>query len=301
MPIDENIYERILRKRKELNNIKPFNHGALKKLKDSFNVELTYNSNAIEGNSLTLNETRLVLEEGITIGGKPLKEHLEVTNHQKAIEFVETLLKNQKIEDIDILNIHAIILDRIDPHNAGIYRKCGVRITGTKYIPPNPVKVPKLMQDVITLLNSKSAESIETGAKIHMKFVDIHPFVEGNGRTARLLLNLYLMRHGYPPIIILRAERAKYIRSIISAQTKNNYQPFINFIAKAVERSFDIYLDCLGTKPKEYISLVEAAKHSRHNSEYLSLLARTGKIEAVKFGRNWKITKEAIEEYEEKH
>ncbi|MCC7570350.1 Fic family protein [Candidatus Micrarchaeota archaeon] len=301
MAIDENIYERILQKKKELEKLRPFNQGALKKLKDSFNVELTYNSNAIEGNSLTLSETRLVLEEGITIGGKLLKEHFEVTNHQKAIEFVETLVKKPKIEELDILNIHAIILDRIDPENAGFYRKWGVKITGTNYTPPNPAKVPRLMQEIFSLFNSKTAELIETGARIHMKFVDIHPFVDGNGRTARLLLNLYFMRHGYPPVIILRAERSKYIRSIVSAQTKGDFQPFINFIAKAVERSLDIYLDCLGTHPKEYLSLSEAAKFSKHSAEYLSLLSRTGKIEAVKFGRNWKITREAIKEYEEKH
>jgi Fic family protein len=301
MPIDENIYERILRKRKELDKLRPFNQGALKKLRETFDVELTYNSNAIEGNSLTLNETRLVLEEGITIGGKPLKEHLEVTNHQKAIEFVEMLVKKPKVEEIDVLNIHALILDRIDPQNAGFYRNCAVRITGTIYSPPNPAKVPNLIQDVYSLLNSKPGEPIETAAMIHLKFVNIHPFVDGNGRTARLLLNLYLMRHGYPPVIILRAERKKYINSLMLAQTKNDYQLFIDFVAKAVERSLDIYLDCLGTNPKEYFSLAEASKHSKYSMEYLSLLARTGKIEAVKFGRNWKITKEAIEEYEKEH
>ena len=131
--------------------------------------------------------------------------------------------------------------------------------------------------------------------------MDIHPFIDGNGRMARLLMNLYLMRDDYPPIIILRAERKKYIRTIMKARSGKDVEPFVNFVAKAVERSLDIYLDSLGAAPKEYITLAEAAKHSKYSQEYLSLLARKGKIGAVKFGRNWKITKEALEEYEKKH
>ncbi len=296
--IDEKILERITEKKKKLEKLKPFNKAALNKLQETFNVELTYNSNAIEGNSLSLNETKLVIEEGITIGGKTFKEHLEVTNHKKAIEFVETLVKKHKIEEIDVLNIHAIILDKIDEHNAGFYRSTGVRISGTTYSPPNAVKVPELMQEVYKLLNTKNKEPIETASLIHLKFVNIHPFIDGNGRTSRLLLNLHLMRNNYPPIIILKTERKKYITTIMQAQLENNNQPFINFVAKTLERSLDIYLDSLGTNSNEYLTLTEAAKTSKYSQEYLSLLARTGKIGAIKFGRNWKITKEALEEYE---
>jgi excisionase family DNA binding protein len=300
MTIDVNIYKRILEKRNALDKLRPFNRGALAKLQETFRVDLTYNSNAIEGNSLSLSETKLVLEEGITIGGKSMREHLEVTNHSKAIDFVESLVDKPRIEEIDVLNLHAIVLDRIDPENAGFYRRGAVRISGTSYTPPNPVKVPALMQEVYALMNTKGGEPIETAARIHQRFVDIHPFIDGNGRTARLLLNLYLMRNGYPPVIILRAERLKYIRTIMQSRAENDISPFANFVAKAVERSLDIYLDSLGTSAKEYLTLAEAAKLSRngYSQEYLSLLARTGKIGAVKFGRNWKITKEALEEYE---
>jgi len=302
MLIDEKTYERIMRKRNELDKLRPFNKGVLLNLQESFRVSMIYNSNAIEGNSLTLSETKLVLEEGITIGGKSLKEHLEVTNHSKAIDFVDSLVHKPKIEAIDVLNLHAVILDRIDPDNAGYYRRCAVRISGTDYAPPNAAKVPQLMQEVYNLLNTHG-EPIEISAKIHQKFVAIHPFIDGNGRTARLLMNLYLMRHGYPPVIILRAERKKYIRSIMEEQLTENEKQFVTFVAKAVERSLDIYLDSLGTEAKEYLSLSEAAKISRnrYSEEYLSLLARTGKIGAVKFGRDWKITKEALEEYEKEH
>lgn len=300
MPINKETYERILKRKKMLDGLKPFNKGALAKLKETFDVELTYNSNAIEGNTLTLGETRLVLEEGITIGGKSMKEHLEVTNHKQAIDFVESLVHKKKIAEMDVLNLHALILDRIDPQNAGFYRNCRVRISGTDYSPPNPAKVPDLMKGIYRMLNEK-AEPIEQAAKIHMKFVDIHPFVDGNGRLARLLVNLYLMRNGYPPVVILRAERKKYIRTIVKSRAENDVSPFADFLAKAAERSLDIYLDCLGTKPQDYMSLAEAAKHSKYSQEYLSLLAREGKIGAIKFGRNWMITKEALEEYENEH
>ncbi|MFH0885236.1 MAG: Fic family protein [Candidatus Micrarchaeota archaeon] len=303
MPIEEKTYERILRKKNELDALRPFDMGALHRLQETFRVELTYNSNAIEGNSLSLSETKLVLEEGVTIGGKSLKEHLEATNHGKAIDFVETLVKKATITEQDVLNIHAMILDRIDPENAGFYRRGAVRISGTDYSPPNAAKVPKLIREMYGLLNRKGGEPIETAAIVHQRFVDIHPFVDGNGRTARLLLNLYLMRNGYPPVILLRAERKKYIRTIMEGQLKSNHAPFVNFVAKAVERSLDIYLDAFGTEQKEYLTLAEAAKISKngYGEEYLSLLARNGKIGAVKFGRNWKITKEALEEYEKEH
>ncbi|MFH1520797.1 MAG: Fic family protein [Candidatus Micrarchaeota archaeon] len=303
MKIEEKTYERILRKREALGKLRPFNQGALHKLQEAFRVDMTYNSNAIEGNSLSLSETKLVLEEGITVGGKSLKEHLEVTNHNKAIDFIQSLVSKPEVKEIDVLNIHAIILDRIDQENAGFYRRSAVRISGTDYSPPNAIKVPNLMQEVYRLLNTRGGEPIETAALIHQKFVDIHPFIDGNGRTARLLMNLYLMRHGYPPIIILRAERKKYLRTIMQARMDNDTIHFANFVAKAVERSLDIHLDSLGTESKEYLSLTEAAKISRnkYSEEYLSLLARNGKIGAVKFNRNWKITREALEEYEKEH
>lgn len=260
---------------------------------------MTYNSNAIEGNTLTLSETRLVLEEGITVGGKTLKEQIEATNHSRAMDFVQALIKKPTIEETDVLNLHALILDRIDPQNAGFYRRSALRISGTTYTPPNAVKVPQLMKDFYKILNSKG-EPIEIAAQIHQKFVDIHPFIDGNGRTARLLVNLYLMRNGYPPIIVLKVERKKYISSIMKWQLHGSSEDFINFIAKSVERSLDIYLDSFGANNSEYLTLNEAAKISKnkYSAEYLSLLSRTGKIGSVKFGRNWRITKEALEEYE---
>ncbi|MCX6773519.1 MAG: Fic family protein [Candidatus Micrarchaeota archaeon] len=302
MLIDKSLYGRILRKKTELDSLRPFNKGALENLRESFRVEMTYNSNAIEGNTLTLGETKMVLEEGITVGGKSMREYLEATNHGKAMDFVETLVKKPKIEENDVLNLHALILDRIDPENAGYYRRGLVRISGTDYTPPNAAKVPELMKEVYAMLNS-AGDPIETAARIHQKFVDIHPFVDGNGRAARLLLNICLMRKGYPPVVLLKTDRKRYLESIMKAQNKGDYEQFINLVAKAVERSLDIYLDALGKTQSSYLSLSEASKISknRYSEEYLSLLARTGKIGAVKLGRNWKITKEELEEYENEH
>lgn len=294
------IRQRLLDKKRKLDELRPFDAGSLKRLEESFNVELTYNSNAIEGNSLSLSETKLVVEEGLTIGGKTMREHLEATNHQKAIEFVKTLVTAKRVEEKDVLELHALILDRIDPNNAGFYRHVGVRISGTTYLPPSSQKVPELMTHVYDMLNAptKGPDAVEHAARLHLEFVAVHPFVDGNGRTSRLLTNLYLMRNGFPPIIYLRAERKKYITSIMKAQLDHEDEPFVNFTGKTAERSLDMYLDAFGAESGEYLTLEEAAKYSKHDADYLSLLARTGKLGAIKFGRNWKITKEALEEYE---
>lgn len=301
MLVDERLYGRIIRKKTELDGLRPFNKGALERLRESFRVEMTYNSNAIEGNTLTLGETKLVLEEGITVGGKSFREYMEATNHGKALEFVEGLVKKPKIGEMDVLNLHALILDRMDPENAGCYRRGAVRISGTDYTPPNAAKAPQLMKEVYAMLN-EGGEPIEAAAKMHQRFVEIHPFIDGNGRTARLLLNLCLMRNGYPPAVLLKVDRKRYITSIMKAE-KGDCAPFVNLVAKAVERSLDIYLDALGKTQSTYMSLAEASRISKnkYSEEYLSLLARTGKIGAVKFGRNWKITKKELEIYENEH
>ena len=296
MEINKNILERIEERKARLDSLRPFPKSTILKIREYFDVELTYNSNAIEGNTLNLQETRAVLEEGVTIGGKNLKEHLEVTNHKKAIDFVFSLLKKNKIEEMDILNLHAIILDRIDPQSAGFYRQTQVYIRGSRYIPPPPKEVPALMKDFVKLINSKK-DPLELAAEVHFQLVDIHPFTDGNGRTARLLMNLILLRNGYPMTVILRAERKKYINCLELAH-RGNLEPFLDFVAKSVERSLDIYLSMIDPEFSEkYIPLAEAAKQSGYSQEYLSLLARKGRIGAIKFGRNWVITKKDLEEY----
>ncbi len=298
MLIDKNIYERIVRKRGELDALRPLPKNVLGKLRKQFAIELAYNSNAIEGNSLTLKETQLVIEEGITIKGKPLREHFEALNHQKAFEFLEGIVnKKTRITEDVIKDIHGIILSGIDNDYAGRYRNINVRILGAIKSPPRFEKVPKRMRKYVDYVNENpdKLDIIELAALIHYGLVEIHPFTDGNGRTARLIMNLFLMRHGYPVTMVLKVDRKKYYNRLKEADN-GNVKPFVDFTGRAVERSLDLYLDVF-KKGSEFISLAEASKASPYSQEYLSLLARKGRIEAIKLGRNWHVKKEAIEEY----
>lgn len=237
-------YEKLINKKFELDQYRPLPQALVKNLDDWFLVELTYTSNAIEGNTLTRAETALVVEKGLTIGGRSLKEHFEANNHAHALGWVKTLV-SKPISDISediILQIHRYILEAIDDTNAGYYRNISVRISGSPVILPNPRKIPDLMVDFIEWLRSSTQNPIELAALAHYKFVTIHPFVDGNGRTARLLMNLILMIYGYPPAIIRPEDRLEYIKSLESAQLGGSLDKYIALIARAVERSLDIYL-----------------------------------------------------------
>lgn len=222
-----------------------------KRLADSLNekliVEWTYNSNAIEGNTLTLSETKVVLE-GITIGGKSMVEHLETINHRDAILFVEDLISNKEIlSQWNIKNIHSLILKQIDNINAGKYRTENVVISGAKHIPPKHYEIDYLMQNFINEYNSDwtNLHPIVKATLLHGEFVKIHPFIDGNGRTSRLLLNFELMKNGYTPIIIKNEYRAKYYEVIDLAHTTMNYKPFIELVSELVMESEKLWLSVL--------------------------------------------------------
>jgi Fic family protein len=237
-------YEKLIRKKNELDQYRPLPQALVKNLDEWFMVELTYTSNAIEGNTLTRAETALVIEKGLTIGGKSLKEHFEANNHAHALEWVKTLISKQ-IYDLSeniILQIHKLILEAIDDTNAGYYRNIPVRISGSPVILPNPRKIPELMVDFIEWLHTSTQNPVELAALAHYKLVTIHPFVDGNGRTARLLMNLILMIYGYPPAIIRPEDRLVYIKSLENAQLGGSIDNYIVLIVRAVERSLDIYL-----------------------------------------------------------
>lgn len=304
MIIDRTLHNRILQKKKQLDKLRPFPKAALEKLKERIVVEWTYNSNAIEGNSLTLKETKLVLEDGLTIKGKPLKEHLEAINHKDAIEFVEkSLSKRAKVTPLLIRQIHSLVLTKIDDKEAGKYRNIKVTISGSKYIPPESISVSHLMADFGKWLKIKKSKAniIEYAAMAHFKLVHIHPFVDGNGRTARLLTNLVLMQHGFPPTVVLKVDRKRYYDCLEKAH-KGELFDFVNFIARSVERSLTIWIEAIKPekeqKPEEkYLPIRAVYKDTPYSQEYLSLLARRGKIEAAKFGRNWFVSKEAVKKY----
>ncbi|MBI5755100.1 Fic family protein [Candidatus Peregrinibacteria bacterium] len=306
MHLSTNIINRLAEKRKRLNSLRPLPAVAVRKLKEHFEVEMTYNSNGIEGNSLTLRETFLVLNEGVTIKGKPLKDHLEATNHKEALDFLYDLVGHGKkitFSEHLIKSLHQLVTQNIEKDWAGRYRNASVRMTGTPYQPPSALNVPALMNDLIRWVGNqqKKLHVVELAAMLQHKLVYIHPFFDGNGRTARLIMNVLLLQKGYPLAIILKNDRKRYYRVLQSADN-NNYKPLVEFVAKAVERSLDIYLDALtpSSKTKEkYITLSKAAKNSHYSAKYLNLLANKGSLEAHKEGRNWVTTEKAIQRYKE--
>ncbi len=248
-------YQKITEKKKILDKNRPFDKALIKNLEEWFRIELTYTSNAIEGNTLSRAETALVVENGLTIGGKSIIEHLEAINHAKAIDFIKQQIKRKPsdLTEKDILKIHEIILDRIDRENAGIYRRVPVRISGSAVVLPNPRKVQNLMDDFISLFkNSKKLHAIELASEAHYRLVTIHPFIDGNGRTARLLMNMILLMKGYPPAIIRKNDRLAYIKSLEKAQLvngeNNSKNDYFKLIANAVDRSLDIYLKAIEGK-----------------------------------------------------
>jgi Fic family protein len=200
--ISANLLKSIEGKKRELDALRPFSPEIVRKLDEQFAIEWTYNSNAIEGNTLTLQETDLVINRGLTIGNKTLKEHFEAINHKEGIQFLYDFVKKKKeLDEKVILETHKIILKNISDTDAGHYRRANVMITGAVHLPPSAVKIPKLMTEFLEwYYEHKSKLSIaELACWVHYKLVYIHPFIDGNGKTSRLLMNLILLQNGYPP------------------------------------------------------------------------------------------------------
>lgn len=298
------IKNRLEEKLAKLNKLRPLPKSAVQKLREKFQIEMTYNSNAIEGNSLTLRETFLVINEGLTVKGKPLKDHLEAKDHHAALEYLYDLIDKNKrhtISEMLIRNIHQIIVQETDKEWAGRYRNANVIIGGAKHTPTDALQIPQKMHDLISWLNSQKNKTniIELAALLHHKLVHIHPFFDGNGRTSRLAMNLLLMQAGYPLVVILKNDRKKYY-DVLSKADDGEYEPLVKFIAQSVERTLDIYLKILTPstqKQEKFLKLTEIAKNTPFPPKYLNLLARQGKLEAYKEGRDWLTSKEAIDRY----
>lgn len=300
----ENTFERLFDKQTQLQKSRPISGASLRKLKESLSVEWTYNSNSIEGNTLSLRETQMVLQEGITIKGKSLREHFEAKNHENALFLLDKLVSTKTSLSLNvILDLHALILRSIEDDQAGRIRNAGVRISGTNFIPPNARKVTLLLEELISFVNSNplNLNVIELATIFHHQFVWIHPFFDGNGRTARLSMNLILMSFGFPPAIILRNDRKKYY-SALNAANKGNYQKLMLLVAQALERTLNIYINALPGADYDYdeISNIVEEDDVPYGQEYVSLLARQGKIDAYKEGKNWLTSKEAILNYMDK-
>lgn len=295
--------ERVHAQKQRLDALRPLPAAALRNIQESLTLEWTYHSNSIEGNTLTLQETKMVIEAGMTIKGKSLREHFEVVNHQDAVEYVETLAaKNHLLCATEVLQVHALVLQKIEKEFAGRYRNAGVRIAGANFVPPNALKVDEYMEELLhwTCAAEHSLDIIVKASIFHHRFVWIHPFFDGNGRTGRLLFNLLLMQAGFPPAIILKNDRKKYYDALQKAN-QGDYGKLLLLILQAVERSLDIYLSNFTNTYEQYqpISTIVEEPGFPYGQEYVSLLARQGKIDAFKEGRNWLSTKEAVLAYME--
>lgn len=297
----EATFQRLLEKKDLLKKSRPLPGIALQKIKDALSVEWTYNSNSIEGNSMTLRETHVILNDGMTVKGKPLREHFEVNNHHKALHFLYDLVQEKKqLDSSNILQIHAFMMNNVEDLYAGRLRNAGVRIQGANFVPPNARKVYDLFNELINFVatNPLNLNVIELSAVFHHKFVWIHPFFDGNGRTVRLAMNLILMNAGFPPAIILKNDRNKYYSALNSANN-GNYSKLMLVMCQAVERSLNIYLTALPENTSDFREISSIVEESSipYGLEYISLLARQGKIDAHKEGRNWLTTKEAVLDY----
>lgn len=287
-------------KKQELDRQKPRNADALKNLEGWLKVELTYSSNAIEGNTLTRLETAEVIEKGISaaLTGKPLQDQLEAINHAKAVEFIGTLAKEKKghqfITEEDIKVIHKIILTGINDEWAGRYREGEVFIRGTSVEFPQPHNVPYYMQEFIQWIETQqSGHPVRVAADAHFKFVSVHPFVDGNGRVARLLMNLILIINGYPMAIIRNEDRTKYLEAVNTGQTKGNLEMFYSVIEEAEERSLEAYLNAAQGKPVipvlmgkdkdvKLLRIGELAQATRETKPTIRFWTKEGLLEVTK-------------------
>ena len=231
----------------KIDNHRPLSEDVVKQIQEYYKIGLTYSSNALEGNTLDLAETKVVIEDGLTINGKPLKDHLETLGHASAFNELLELAKSKTITEENIKNLHKIFYEKIDSDNAGNYRQKPVIVTGADINFPLPKELNDKMQEFISKLPQlkQDLHAIEYAAMVHALFVNIHPFIDGNGRVARLIMNLALLQNGYNITIIPPVVRADYIRALQDSN-HNNFQPFINFISEMVLEA-----------QKEYLRIIE--------------------------------------------
>ncbi|MDP2941466.1 MAG: Fic family protein [Candidatus Omnitrophota bacterium] len=239
------IFKEIDKLQEEINGYRPLPPNTLKQLKEYYRVGLTYTSNALEGNSLTETETKVVLEDGITIGGKPIKDYYEALGHSEAYDYIYKLAKGKGITEDDIKKLHKLFYNRIDEVKAGKYRKEKVFISGSKYTLPGPEQIPELMREFISKVKDSENKNhpVEYSALVHKEIAFIHPFIDGNGRVARLSMNLILLQKSYCIAIIPPILRRDYIQALEKAHTDD--KDFREFIAGAVRETQKDYLRLL--------------------------------------------------------
>ncbi len=297
--LDPRLAARLARKKTQLDRYRPLPVDTVRRLHDDLKIFLTYHSNAIEGNTLSLRETQMAIEYGMTVHGHPLREYLEATNHAEAYQYMTELVERDVPITLKVIReLHSLVMDKIIEDN-GKFRTVPVYIRGANMTPPEAWRVESLMQEWVRWIatTGQEYEPIMRAAIAHHGFEAVHPFTDGNGRVGRLLLNLMLMRDGYPPALLLRDWRVRYILALDTANT-GNYNSLINMIGQAVEAGLDRYLEVCAAMPDvAYQPLATLAASSGYSADYLGWLVRQGRLEAVKRGGRWYSTPEAIARY----
>lgn len=241
-----------------LSKLRPLPAEALKKIEEAFAIEYTYESNRIEGNTLTLQETELVVNEGVTIAGKSMREHLEAINHAEAIDYIKDFARSgTEISERTVKEIHALVLHGIDRDNAGRYRSVPVMISGSNHMPPQPYLIAPQMEAFMSKFAEMEAQTVHPiliAAYLHDELVRIHPFIDGNGRTSRLLMNLYMLRHGYTLVNLKGSNEEKigYYKALEASHAEQRPEAFQRLVAEAETASLRRYLSILGDGQKTY-------------------------------------------------
>jgi cell filamentation protein, protein adenylyltransferase len=298
--VNPSLYKRILEKKIRIDSYPPLHPDLEEQIRQKRTIEYIHSSNAIEGNTLSLGETAAAIN-GETIKGKTIKEFFEANNHPAAINYIQEQAKKQEpITEETIKHIHRLLMNQL-LHEPGAYRTGAARIAGAHIMPPKSTEIPEKMHELLEWLNTNPYEypPIELSARFMHRFLAIHPFQDGNGRTARLLMNQILMQHGYPVLTnISIRDRKKYLETLRETD-HGDPEPLINLVAMSVEDNLTKHI--IAVEEIETLSLREAAQKSPYTAEYLGLRARDGSLGAYKEGRNWRTTREDLEQYIQKN
>jgi len=299
--MDPRLARRIAEKKAALDLQRPLPAPIVAKLYEDLRVRLTYHSNAIEGNTLDLSETQLVIVHGMTIGGHTVREHLEALHHAEAYTLLLDLARaDAPIDEAAIGKLHALVMrDLVD--TPGQYRTGAVFISGSEYRPPHHREVPQLMRDLVSWMTTEGPAyaPIVRAALTHEMFLAIHPYMDGNGRTARLLLNLQLMQDGYPVALLLASWRPRYIRALEQAH-HGQYNPLVNLIGRAVEAGLDMFLEACAAVPEALQRPIrDIASVCAMDADYLGWLLRAGRIAGQKRRGRWYTSEAAVRRYQQ--
>lgn len=290
------VWQRVQRNYEELRSRRPLAKDTLDRLRKQLRLLHTYHSNAIEGNTLTLKETRLILEQGLTIGGKSLREHLEATNNAEAFNWIwEKARPGLRLSHSTLRKLQEIVTGGT-MERPGAYREQQVWIGGSAHVPPAPPEIVPMLDEMFRQLPS-IREPVLRGIFLHHRLAFVHPFLDGNGRTTRLASNLVLMSAGYPPVVLRVEDRRRYYACLEEAD-RGRYAPVAAFLLRAVDEALVVFLSAVDPE-RTLVPLKQLARGGPYSQEYLSLRARQGALEAVKVGRTWYSSKHALDRYVE--